>query len=80
MKRPVVLVAFFLILGFSLVGLYRSQRRPKSTSVSANAILNMAADAQRDLSRLPLHLTRLSDEQEIAIGHELGGGDQHYQG
>lgn len=71
MKRPVVLVAFFLILGFSLVGLYRSQRRPKSTSVSANAILNMAADAQRDLSRLPLHLTRLSDEQEIAIGHEL---------
>lgn len=71
MKRSVVFVVFFLILGFALAGLYWSQRRPKSTPVSANAILNMAADAQRDLSRLPMHITRLSDEQEIAIGREL---------
>ena len=71
MKRSVVLVAFFPILGFSLVGLYWSQRRQKTTVVSPSAIVNMAADAQRDLSRLPLHLTRLSDEQEIAIGREL---------
>jgi len=53
MKRSVVFVIFFLILGFALAGLYWSQRRPKSTPVSANAILNMAADAQRDLSRAP---------------------------
>jgi predicted Zn-dependent protease len=71
MKRPVVFAVFFLILGFALAGLYWSQRRPKSTPVSANAILNMAADAQRDLSRVPMHFTRLSDEQEIAIGKEL---------
>jgi len=71
MKRPVVFVVFFLILGFALAGLYWSQRRQKSTSVSPNAILNMTADAQRDLSRLPMHLTRLSDEQEISIGREL---------
>jgi predicted Zn-dependent protease len=71
MKRSVVFVAFFLILGFALAGLYWSQRRPKSNPVSANAILNMAADAQRDLSRIPMHFTRLSDEQEIAIGKEL---------
>jgi beta-barrel assembly-enhancing protease len=71
MKRSVVFVVFFLILGFALAGLYWSQRRPKSAPVSANAILNMAADAQRDLSRLPMHFTRLSDEQEIAIGKEL---------
>jgi predicted Zn-dependent protease len=71
MKRSVVFLIFFLILGFALVGLYWSQRRPKSTPVSANAILNMAADAQRDLSRVPMNLTRLSDEQEIAIGKEL---------
>ena len=31
----------------------------------------MAADAQRDISRVPMHFTRLSDEQEIAIGSEL---------
>jgi len=71
MKRPVVFIVFFLILGFSLAGLYWSQRRQKSTAVSPNAILDMAADAQRDLSRLPMHFTRLSEEQEIAIGREL---------
>jgi len=71
MKRTVVFVIFFLILSFALAGLYWSQRRPKSTPVSANAILNMAADAQRDLSRIPMHFMRLSDEQEIAIGSEL---------
>ena len=71
MKRPVVFLIFFLILCLALAGLYWSQRRPKSTPVSANAILDIAADAQRDLSRVPMHLTRLSDEQEIAIGKEL---------
>jgi beta-barrel assembly-enhancing protease len=71
MKRSAVFVVFFLILGFALAGLYWSQRRPKSSPVSANAILNMAADAQRDLSRVPMHFTRLSDEREIAIGREL---------
>ena len=75
MKRSLVFIVFFLILGFALAGLYWSQQRPKSTAVSPNAILNMAADAQRDLSRLPMHLTRLSDEQEITIGRELAS---HY--
>jgi predicted Zn-dependent protease len=71
MKRFVVFLIFFFILGIALAGLYWSQRRPKATSVSPNAILNMAADAQRDISRVPMHLTRLSDEEEIAIGKEL---------
>jgi Peptidase family M48 len=71
MKRSVAFVVFFLVFGFALAGLYWSQRRAKSTPVSPNAILNMAADAQRDLSRLPMHLTRLSDEQEVAIGREF---------
>lgn len=71
MKRPVVFVVFFLILGMALAGLYWSQRRTKATAVSPNAILNMAADTQRDISRIPMHFTRLSDDQEIAIGREL---------
>ena len=75
MKRVAVLVAFFVILGLALAGLYWSQRRDKSTPVSANAIVNLAADAQRDLSRIPMHFTRLSDEQEVAIGRELAA---HY--
>jgi predicted Zn-dependent protease len=71
MKRAVVFVIFFAILGISLAALYWSQRRAKSPPVSANAILNIAADAQRDIARLPMHFTRLSDEQEIAIGRQL---------
>jgi beta-barrel assembly-enhancing protease len=73
MKRAVVFLVFFAILGVALAGLYWSQRRAKSPPVSANAILNMAADAQRDIARVPMHFTRLSDEQEIAIGRELAG-------
>ena len=71
MKRHVVFVLFFAILGFSLAGLYWSQRRAKSTQSSANAVVDMLADAQRDLTRVPMHFTRISDDQEISIGHEL---------
>ena len=74
MKRPVVFVVFIAILGFSLGCLYWSQRRAQTIPSSANAILNMAADAQRDLTRVPMHFTRLSDEEEIAIGHNLSAG------
>jgi predicted Zn-dependent protease len=71
MKRSVAFVIFFAILGISLAGLYWSQRHAKSTPVSANAVLDIVADAQRDLTRVPMHFTRLSDEQEITIGHQL---------
>jgi predicted Zn-dependent protease len=71
MKRSVVFVVFFVILGFALAGLYWSQRRSKPTAVSPNAIVNIAADVQRDISRIPMHFTRLSDEEEITIGKEL---------
>ena len=61
MKR---LAIFFLVLGSALVALYFSQRSAKNAPVSANALLNMAADAQRDFGRLPMHFTRLSDAEE----------------
>ena len=68
MKRA---VAFLAVLLVGVTGLYYSQRRHDSTAVSANAIVAMAADAQRDLSRAPMRLTRLSDAEEIAVGQEL---------
>src|SRR6266700_4996259 len=64
-------VAFLTVLLVGLTALYFSERRRNSTPVSANAILAMAADAQRDLTRAPMRLTRLSDDQEITIGNEL---------
>jgi predicted Zn-dependent protease len=71
MKRGVLLVAFFFVLGTAVAALYWSARRTKTTRVSANAVLQMAADAQRDLARGPMQVTRISDAREIAIGNEL---------
>jgi predicted Zn-dependent protease len=68
MKR---VVAFLIVLVVGVMALYFSQRRHEASPVSANAVVAIAADAQRDLSRAPLRLTRLSDDQEIAIGNQL---------
>jgi predicted Zn-dependent protease len=68
MKRLLIFSAVLLV-GISAI--YFSERRHDSTPVSANSIVEVAADAQRDLTRLPMRLTRLSDQEEIAIGKEL---------
>jgi predicted Zn-dependent protease len=68
MKRA---VAFVIVLGIGATALYFSQRRQQPTPVSANAIVAMVADAQRDIARTPMRLTRLPDKEEIAIGEQL---------
>jgi predicted Zn-dependent protease len=68
MKR---LAIFIVVLVVGVTALYFSQSRYDSTPVSANAVVEVAADAQRDLSRVPMRLTRLSDDEEIAIGNQL---------
>lgn len=68
MKR---IAAFIAVLLVGVSAIYFTERRHDATPVSANAVVQVAADAQRDLTRLPMRLTRLSDEQEIAIGNEL---------
>lgn len=74
MKRAVIFLAVLLI---GIAALYYSQRRHDSTPVSANAIVALAADAQRDLTRAPMRFTRLSDREEIEIGNDLA---QKYSG
>lgn len=68
MKRA---VAFLMVLSAGVTALYYSQRRRDATPVSANAVVAMAADVQRDVTRAPLRLTRLSDHEEVALGNEL---------
>jgi beta-barrel assembly-enhancing protease len=65
------LAIFVVVLAVGVTALYFSQRRHDSTPVSANAVVEVVADAQRDLSRVPMRLTRLSDDEEIAIGNQL---------
>jgi beta-barrel assembly-enhancing protease len=71
MKRAVLFPIFFLVLAASVAALYYAERSTKASHVSANAILELAADAQRDLTRVPMRLTRISDEEEISIGRKL---------
>jgi predicted Zn-dependent protease len=68
MKRALALVAILLVAGASL---YFAQHRKREDAVSVNAVVNAAADWQSDLSRAPMHFTRLSDDQEVRIGDEL---------
>ena len=58
-----------LLVGVSAI--YFSEHRRDSAAVSANAVLAVAADAQRDLTRLPMRLTRISDQEEVAVGNQL---------
>ena len=71
MKRSVLFPVFFLVLGAAAGALYYAQRRQKASHVSSNAVMELAADAQRDITRAPMQLTRISDEEEVAIGRKL---------
>jgi predicted Zn-dependent protease len=65
------LAAFFMVVLIGVGALFFSERREQNTHVSANAVLEVAADVQRDLTRAPMRLTRLTDEEEIRIGDGL---------
>ena len=68
MKR---LFALTLIVATALMALYFAQRRPRTDTVSPDAVVNAAADWQRDVTRAPMHVTRISDAEEIRIGDRL---------
>lgn len=65
------LLALIVILAVAGGGLYLAQRRKSRDQVSANAVVDAAAEWQRDISRAPMQFTRISDSQETQIGDEL---------
>ncbi|HEY2498299.1 MAG TPA: M48 family metallopeptidase [Candidatus Angelobacter sp.] len=84
MKRLILLL---LVLAAAAGALYYSARHKQETRVGPEAMLNALADTQREFSRVPAGLTRISDEQEISIGNglaeryveQLGTGDAGMQ-
>ena len=68
MRRLVMLA---LVLAAAGAALYFAQRRKAQDAVNPNAVVDLAADWQRDLSRAPMGITRLSDADEVRIGDEL---------
>jgi len=67
-KRILALAAVLLV---TIGALYLAQRRTRHDAVSADALVNVAADWQRDLTRVPMRLTRISDAEEMEIGNHL---------
>jgi len=67
-KRLSILALILLLCGAAL---YLAQRRKTHDAVSANAVVDVAADLQRDFTRVPMRMTRLSDQDEVRIGDEL---------
>ncbi|MBZ5530476.1 MAG: M48 family metalloprotease [Acidobacteriia bacterium] len=71
MKRLIGLAALLAICGGVL---YYSHRHKTEARVGPEAVLNALAETQRDLSRVPAKLTRLSDAEEIRIGDDMAAG------
>lgn len=68
MKRWIPLATILLAGCAAIVAV---QWKHVSTRPSARAILSAGADAQHELTRVPAHLNRMSDADEIAAGNAL---------
>ena len=68
MKRCLALAA---ILALAIAALIFSERRRVDAEVSPAPILYFVADTERELTRIPVTLTRMSNRQEIVIGNEM---------
>ncbi|HVG92365.1 MAG TPA: M48 family metalloprotease [Alphaproteobacteria bacterium] len=68
MKRLILLV---LVLAAAAAALYYSERHRQESRVGPEAVLNALADTERELSRMPAAVTRMSDKEEISIGNTL---------
>jgi predicted Zn-dependent protease len=67
MKQRIALVA---ILVLSAAAVFFGERLDVQPTPSPRALLHLVGDAERDLMRVPVSLTPLSDEEEGAIGDE----------
>jgi predicted Zn-dependent protease len=76
MKRWAPLIVVIALL---LAGLAISQLRKPQAEVGPDSVLHFIGDTERELSRLPLSATRLSDAEEIRIGNELAQRYKHYE-
>jgi len=64
-------ISLLLALALLIGGLVTAERRHAQALASAQSILYLVADSERDLTRLPSRFTRIPDAQEIALGNAL---------
>ena len=68
MKRLVTLAALMAIV---VGALYYNHRRQPEVTAGPEALSKWAADVSRETSRVPMRITRLSDDDEIRIGDDM---------
>jgi predicted Zn-dependent protease len=68
MKRLTLLI---VVVAAAAGALYYADRHKQETRVGPEAVLNALADTQREMSRVPAAITRISDDEEIRIGDTL---------
>jgi predicted Zn-dependent protease len=68
MKRWLFLGGVLLLSAGALV---MAELRQADAPVSTRALLNFIADLQREVSRVPMRVTRLPDAEEIRIGNQI---------
>ena len=73
MRRWLMMV---VVLGACAAILFYAQRHKTETHVGPEAMLNALADTQREISRLPAGLARLSDRDEVRVGDAMA---QNYE-
>src|SRR5581483_2131674 len=62
---------FIGILLLALTAIVIAERRKVDAQPSASTLLYLVADTEQELTRMPVRFTRMSDNEEIAIGNEL---------
>jgi predicted Zn-dependent protease len=68
MKRWLIFTGLILLITASLVW---TEKERVAGSVGPGAVLYFVADTERELTRLPVAFTAMSDDQEIEIGDDL---------
>lgn len=69
MSNRRIILGVLLVAG--LAGLAALERRNATTAITPRPLLHLVADTERELERLPLELTRVTADEENAIGQEL---------
>ncbi len=69
MSRRHIVAAVLLVAGGA--ALHVLHHRHATTEITPRPLLYLVADTERELERIPLELTRVSDEEENRVGEEL---------
>lgn len=65
--------ALLMIVAAAVAALVVTQRRRVEAPVGPQAVLNAIAESERDATRVPAHMTRISDDEEIRAGDVIAG-------